>query len=418
MNILIKSAKIVDPKSEHNNETRDILVEKDRITKISSRISNPGNYKEIRLPNLHVSPGWFDSSVCFGQPGYEERETIKNGLKTAAISGFTAVGLNSNTKPVASTGSDISFLLSQSQGSAVKLLPIGALSEDSEGNNLSEMYDMLQAGAVAFYDYQKSISDPNFAKIALQYSSSFDALICLFPFDKSVSESGVMHEGFYSTSLGLNGIPSMAEFLRVQRDLSLLEYTDGKLHIPTISTRESVQSIREAKSKGLDVSCSVAIHNLLFTDETLKHFDSNCKVLPPLREDNDREALIAGLKDGTIDMVTSDHNPLDIELKKLEFDHAEFGTIGLETAFGALNSVLPIKTTVKVLTRGKTRFGQDNSTINVGEIIDATLFDPSENYVFEKSMILSKSKNSLFMGKKLKGRVYGIISNGKSEIRN
>ena len=414
MNILIKSAKIIDPKSQYNNETRDILVEKGKISRISSRIANPGNYKEIRFPDLHISPGWFDSSVCFGEPGYEERDTIKNGLKSAAIGGFTSVALNANTKPSATTGSDISFLLSQAMNSPVKLLPVGSLSVDNKGEALSEIYDMKQTGAVAFYDYQKSISNSNFVKIALQYSSSFNALICLFPYDSSVSKSGVMHEGFYSTSLGLDGIPSLAEHIRVQRDLSLLEYSGGSLHIPTISTRETVTLIREAKAKGLDVSCSVAIHNLIFTDEALKSFDTNCKVLPPLREDEDRDALIAGLKDGTIDMVTTDHNPLDIELKKLEFDHADFGTIGLECAFGALNSVLPLKTAVRVLTRGKERFGAYSGSIDVGEEIDAALFNPNEKFEFEVSMIQSKSKNCIYLGQELKGKVYGIVSNGKT----
>ena len=418
MNILIKSAKIIDPKSQYNNETRDILVEKGKIAKISSRITNPGNYKEIRLADLHISPGWFDSSVCFGEPGYEERDTIKNGLKSAAAGGFTSVALNANTNPAATTGSDISFLLSQAMNSPVKLLPIGALSLDNSGEALSEIYDMQQTGAVAFYDYQRSISNSNFAKIALQYSSSFNALICMFPYDNSVSESGVMHEGYYSTSLGLNGIPSLAEHIRVQRDLSLLEYSGGALHIPTISTKESVALIKEAKGKGLNVSCSVAIHNLLFTDEALKSFDSNCKVLPPLREDDDREALLAGLKDGTIDMVTSDHNPLDIELKKLEFDHAEFGTIGLEAAFGALNSVLPLKTAIKLLTRGKDRFGLKSNSINEGETMDATLFNPNEKYAFTEAMIRSKSKNCIYIGRELKGKVYGIISQGKTELTN
>ena len=189
----------------------------------------------------------------------------------------------------------------------------------------------------------------------------------------------------------------------------LLEYTNGKLHIPTISTKGAVDLIRQAKAKKLDVSCSVAIHNLVYEDEAVSTFDTNFKVLPPLRTKEDIDALIAGLKDGTIDMVTSDHNPLDIELKKREFDHASFGTIGLESAFGALNSILPMKSVIKFLTRGKSRFGVDETAINLGESIDITLFDPTAKYTFNKSDIISKSKNSLFLGKLIKGKSYGVI---------
>ncbi len=413
MNILIKSAKIIDPKSEHHNETRDILVEDGLIKKIGSRISNPGEYREIKFDNLHISQGWFDSSVCFGEPGYEERETIYNGLKTAAVSGFSAVALNSNTNPSAQTGSDIAFLQSRSAGHAVTLLPLGSLTLGNEGKALSELHDMQQSGAVAFYDYQNSIDDPNVLKVALQYGRSFNALICSFPLENGISKSGVMHEGYYSTALGLNGIPSISENLRVQRDLGILEYTGGKLHIPTISTKESVELIRQAKSKRLDVSCSVAIHNLVLTDKSLKNFSTNHKVLPPLREEEDRLALIDGVKDGTIDMVTSDHNPLDIELKKLEFDHASFGSIGLESAFGALLSILPLKTTIRLLCKGKERFGLSSSSINVGESLNISMFNPDGAVIFRVSDIVSKSKNSIFIDHKLKGKVYGVINNGQ-----
>ena len=266
MNALIKSATIVDPKSDFHNETVDILIEKGRIAKISKRISNPSNYKEIKLDHLHVSQGWFDSSVCFGEPGYEERETIDNGLKTAAFSGFTAVALNPNTNPVIDSNADISFLKSKAQNKATSLYPIGALTSSSKGEDLAEFFDMKNAGAVAFYDYQKPISNPNLMKIALQYASNFDGLVCSFPQESKISGSGVVNENINSTRLGLKGNPALAEELQVARDLFLLEYTEGKLHIPTISTATSVALIRAAKAKKLNVTCSVAIHNLLLTD--------------------------------------------------------------------------------------------------------------------------------------------------------
>ena len=413
MNALIKSATIVDPKSDFHNQTLDILIEKGTITQIAKQISNPKNFEEIKLDHLHVSQGWFDSSVCFGEPGYEERETIENGLKTAALSGFTAVAVNPNTHPVIDTNADISFLKGKAAGNAVNLYPIGALTKSSQGEDLAELFDMKNAGAVAFYDYQKPVGNPNLMKLALQYSSNFDGLIISFPQESKISGSGVMNENKTSTLLGLKGNPTLAEELQISRDLFLLEYASGRLHIPTISTAKSVELIRKAKQNKLNVTCSVAIHNLLFTDETLATFNTNFKVLPPLRSQTDIDALIEGLKDGTIDMVTSDHNPIDIEHKKIEFDFAKYGTIGLETAFGALLSCFTLKKTIELLTKGKERFGITSTPINVGNKAHLSLFNPNEAYTFTKEHIISTSKNSLFENFHLKGKVYGIISNNQ-----
>ena len=413
MNVLIKSATIVDPKSNFHNQTLDILIEKGCITHIAKQIANQKNYKEILLDNLHVSQGWFDSSVNFGEPGYEERETIANGLKTAALSGFTAVAVNSNTNPVIDSYADISFLKGKANGNAVSLYPIGALTKDGNGGDLAELFDMKNAGAVAFYDYQKPISDPNLMKLALQYASNFDGLVCSFPQESKISSVGVMHEHVMSTSLGLKGNPSLAEELQIVRDLFLLEYTGGKLHIPTISTAKSVELIRRAKQNKLNVSCSVAIHNLILTDSELQTFNTNAKVLPPLRTQSDGEALIEGLKDGTIDMVTSDHNPIDIEHKKIEFDFAKNGSIGLESAFGALNQVLTLKKSIEVLTRCKERFGIEALPIGVDTDANLTLFNPNTTYTFTKANILSTSKNAIFENKPLKGKAYGIFANNQ-----
>lgn len=413
MNALIKSATVIDPKSKFHNETVDICIEKGKISAISKSISNPNNYKEIKLEHLHVSQGWFDSSVSFGQPGYEDRETIANGLNTAAASGFTDVALNPNTNPILDTNADISFVKNLSVGHSVKLHPIGALTKNSNGIDLAELYDMHNAGAIAFYDYQKPITNPNLMKIALQYASNFDGLVCSFPIEPNISGLGVMHEGKTSTLLGLKGIPSFAEELQIARDLSILEYTNGKLHIPNISTTKSVDLIRTAKSRGLNVSCSVAIHNLILTDTLLSEFDTNYKVLPPLREQQDCEALIKGLLDGTIDMVTSDHNPIDIEHKRIEFDHAMYGCIGLESAFGALLKIVSLPHCIDILTRGKERFGITKHTINIGETANLTLFNPNENYTFTEENILSSSKNSCFLEQPLQGKVYGVVANNK-----
>lgn len=413
MNTLLKSATIIDPHSDFHNQTCDLLIENGRIAQIANTIEQQPTHKVINLDNLYISEGWFDSSVSFGEPGYEERETIANGIKVAARSGFTDVAINANTFPVMDTHADISFLKGKAQDSPVDLHPIGALTKNSEGEDLAELYDMKNAGALAFYDYQKPIKNPNLMKLALQYASNFDGLVCSFPQESRISGWGVMNENTMSTSLGLKGIPALAETMHIARDLFLLEYTGGKLHIPTISTAKSVELIREAKSKQLNVSCSVAIHNLLLTDQALATFGTQFKVLPPLRTPSDCEALIEGLKDGTIDMVTSDHNPIDIEHKKIEFDYAMYGSIGLETAFGALNSKFSLEETINLLTKGKARLGITSHAINIGNQAKFTLFNPYEDYIFKKEMILSTSKNAVFENYALKGKVYGIVSNNQ-----
>ncbi|MCP4053359.1 MAG: dihydroorotase [Mesoflavibacter sp.] len=413
MNVLIKSATVIDSSSKFHNQIVDVLIEKGKISQIAKSIKNTSNYKEIELDNLHISQGWFDSSVCFGEPGFEDRETIENGLKTAAKSGFTSIALQANTNPIIDTSSDVTFVLSKAQSQPVDLLPIGALTKNSESVDLAELFDMKNAGAVAFGDYKKPITNPNLLKIALQYASNFDGLVCSFPLEQKIAGKGIVNEHVSSTLLGLKGSPNLAESLQVARDLYILEYAGGKLHIPTISTKESVKLIREAKQKKLDVTCSVAIHNLFLTDDVLNEFDTRYKVNPPLRTQDDIDALIEGVKDGTIDMVTSDHNPQTIEEKKVEFDHANYGTIGLESAFGALNQIFSTKKSIQLLTKGKERFGTITSKIEEGEVANITLFNPNEKYVFGKSKILSKSKNSAFIGQELKGKVYGIYANKK-----
>lgn len=409
MNIIIKKATIIDSRSPYHNQTMDLKIENGIITDIAASIEpNPG-FEVIEHDNLHVSEGWFDSSVSFGEPGYEERETIQNGLRVAAESGFTAVALNPNTSPVLDNQALINFVKQKAVGAQTKLYPIGAMTKNSDTQNLAELFDMKNAGAIAFGDYKKSIDNANVLKLALQYVQDFDGLIIAFSQDKNIKGTGIANEGETSTKLGMKGISNLSENIQIARNLLLLEYTGGKLHLPTISTQKSVELIREAKSKGLQVSCSVAVSNLFFTDEVLMGFDSNFKVNPPIRTQEDVDALIAGLKDGTIDMITSDHNPLDIEHKKLEFDKATDGAIALEAMFGALNKILPLELIVEKLTVSKSVFGIENHPIEVGKKAELTLFNPNSNYTFSQENILSKSKNSPFIGKELKGKVYGII---------
>lgn len=412
MKTLIKSASVVAPESDFHGKTTAILINDGKIEKITDSISIPVD-KEIEFENLHVSPGWFDSSVSFGEPGFEERETLENGLHTAGKSGFSGILLNPDLNPVTDNRGSVEFLKNKANGSGTNLYPIGALTRNNDGGELAELFDMHKTGAVAFADPKKSVEVPNLLKIALLYAQGFGGLVQSFPTDQDLQDEGVVNEGLTSTQLGLKGIPALAEATRVARDLSILEYTGGKLHIPTISTKKSVEFIKRAKEKGLDVTCSVAIQNLCFTDEALQEFDSNFKVLPPLRAEADRGALIEAVKEGSIDMITSDHRPMDIEHKKLEFEQAEFGSLGLESAFGALNQIFGMQKAIKLLVKGRERFQLKTPEIKEGAEANLSLFNPEKNFTFDKNAICSSSKNSMFLGAGLKGRALGIFANNQ-----
>ncbi len=417
MNILLKSATIVDSDSPYHLKAQDVLIENGNISKIGNSLKAGANTKVIQLENLHVSQGWFDSCVQFGEPGFEERETLENGLMTAAKSGFTDIGLQSDLIPVTDTHSQISYLKSKTKNYAVATHPFGALTKLNQQKELAELYDMYKAGAKAFYDYKKPVDNAYLLKLALQYAQGFGGLVCSFPNDGNLSLEGVMHEGRTSTKLGLTGIPVLAETLRVARDLQILEYTGGKLHIPTISCEESVALIAKAKDKGLDVTCSISVNNLALTDEALFDFDSNKKVLPPLRDEAGRQAMVKAVKKGLIDLVTSDHCPMDIEHKKMEFDHAAFGSTGLESSFGILNRIFGCERAVALLTSGKSRFGIKNSAVLPGNEARLSLFNPEGNSVFTVENILSSSKNSALINEKIKGETYGIFSNNQLIIK-
>jgi dihydroorotase len=410
--LLLKSATIVDASSKHHLKKRDLLIENGIIKRIGASISIK-DAREIILKDLHVSPSWFDSSVSFGEPGYEERETIANGLRTAALSGFAHVAVNPNTNPVTDSKSGIQFLKAKAKGNAVNLHPIGALTMKSQGEDMAELYDMHMEGAIAFGDYNRPVENANLLKIALQYTQNFNGLVQSLPLEPSVARNGVVNEEMNSTRLGLKGIPALSEELQISRDLYLLEYTGGRLHIPTISAKSSVELIRNAKKKGLDVSCSVAIANLFLTDDALQTFDTNYKLLPPLRTEADRKALLKGLRDGVIDGVTSNHDPIDIEHKKTEFDHAAFGSIGLESCFGALNSLVGKEAAVRALTGLKKRYGLAAATIEEGNTASLSLFEPNSGWKFTTDDIISASANAAMLGQQLKGRAYGIYSNRK-----
>lgn len=413
MNLLLRNTTIIDQKSSFHNQTVDLIIENGIISKIGKSLPNNSNLEEIKIDDLHISQGWFDSSVSLGEPGFEDRETITNGLNVAAKSGFTGIALQPNSFPIIDNQSQIHFVKQKAANSATDLFPIGALTKNSDGKDLAELFDMKNAGAIAFGDYGKSLSNANLFKIGLQYVQDFDGLMIAFCQDENIKGHGVANEGVVSTRLGLKGIPNLSEELIVARNLFLLEYTGGKLHIPTISTAKSVELIKEAKAKGLNVTCSVSVHHLILTDEKLEEFDTRYKVSPPLRTETDRQALVNGILDNTIDCITSDHNPMDIEHKKMEFDLAKNGTIGLESAFGSLLTVLPVEKVIEKLTFAKEIFGLKNQTIEEKAKANLSLFTTNNDWTFSKENILSKSKNSAFLDQTMKGKAIGIYNNQK-----
>ena len=412
MSILIKSAKIIDADNSLDGKVFDIYIDKGIISKIDKNIDKPAK-TIISRENLHVSIGWLDSSVCFGEPGLEEREDLENGIKSAGLSGFTDIVLNSETLPILDSKADISYIKSKTQNSVVSVHPLGALSKKSDSEELADLKEMYDVGCIGFNDFKKAIKNPNLLKTALQYVQHFDGLILSFPIEDSISKNAQVHEGEVSTKYGIKGFPPISEEIAVYRDLKILEYTDGKLLIPTISTTGSVKLIKEAKSKGLKVWCSVSINNLFFNDDKLKDFDTRFKVMPPIRDEKTRKELIKYVNDGSIDLVTCDHCPIDIDNKKTDFENSFFGSTGLESSFGALNSLFDLNKTIKILTSGYDTFSINKPSLSVGSEAKLTLFNPDIKYTFSKSNILSKSKNSSFIDSKLKGKAYGIVSNSK-----
>jgi dihydroorotase len=416
MNLLIKQATIVDSSSPYNGKVMDILIEKGIITQIKKSIVPERGLKTIETAGIHVSAGWVDMQVNFCDPGYEHKETLDNGLKSAARGGFTGVCLMSGTNPPMHNKGQIEYVVNRSKNSLVDVFPIGTLSHNQDGKDLSEMYDMKLSGAVAFSDYKKTTKDAGLVLRALQYSDNINSFIITHCDDKTISHEGLVNEGVTSTKLGLKGIPALAEEIMLQRNIQILEYTGGKMHIPTISTKGSVELIKKAKAKKLNISCGVAAYNLLLEDTELEGFDTNFKVNPPLRTKEDIEALKKGIADGTIDVIVSDHSPQDVESKDLEFDLADNGMIGLESCFGVLNaalsSKLALENIINTLTiNPRAILGLPAVVITEDTLANLTLFIPSQKYMFERSHIVSANKNSGFIGRELKGEVIGVINN-------
>jgi len=417
MGLLIKNAKVVDPGSPFNGKTVDVLIEEGIIQSVAKNIEQKG-VTVYQAENLHLSPGWFDLQVSLRDPGFEYKEDLNSGTRAAAFGGFTAIACLPSTKPPIHTKSEVEYVINkvrQLKKNGVDVYPIGALSHQLEGVDMAELYDMHLSGAVGFTDGKKTDSNAGLLLRGSLYAKNFNSLILTFCNEKSLSEGGKMNEGPMSTSLGLKGIPALAEEIMVARNIAIAEYTESRIHIASVSTAKSVDLVRKAKSRKLNISASVNAYNLVMDDSLLAGFDTNYKVNPPLRSKSDLEALKKGLTDGTIDCITSDHSPEDAENKELEFDNAASGMIGLETLFALLNTHLGKSLSLdemveKIAINPRKLLNLEVPVIEPGAKANLTLFDPKMEWEFSKKHIHSKSKNTPLIGAAFKGKALGIYN--------
>ncbi len=418
MSILIRQAKIVAPGSTNNNRVMDVLVDGGKITDIKKTISARGNPKIIEAEGLYVSPGWVDLQAAACDPGFEHRETIDSLARASAAGGFTAVCVHSCTSPALDTKSQIEYVLNRSVGKVTEVFPFGTITVGAAGTDLAEMYDMKRSGAVAFSDYKNNLADAGTVMRALQYASNINALIITHCNDHSISKGGHVNEGETAAALGIKAIPALAEELMVERNLSVLRYTGGKIHFPTISTKGSIDLIRRAKAEGLAVTCGVAAISLLLDDSVLEGFNANYKVDPPLRSRKDVLALRTAVENGTIDVIVSDHQPQDLESKELEFDLADNGIINSQTAFSCAFEALKEKNIPNLISclavSPRQILGLPKVLVNEGEEANLTIFSTEKQTEFSERNNLSKSRNSPFFDRPLAGRVIGVIRGTKS----
>ncbi|MDR6943957.1 dihydroorotase [Mucilaginibacter pocheonensis] len=405
MNLLIKSATILDPGSAFHQQIADIFIENGVISRIAENIE--ADAELIDGEGKYVSPGFFDLNCNIGELGLETKENMHSGTRAAAAGGFTGVALMPNTIPPVHSKAEIEYLLNRAKNNLVDVYPLGTISHKREGKDLAEMYDMYLSGAKAFTDGNRPVQDAGLMERALLYAQGFDAMVFSYPEDTAIAGKAKVNEGEMSTLLGMKGIPSLAEELMIARDLYLAEYTVSKIHFSTISTARSVELIREAKRKGLEVTCDVAAHHLVLTDEALLGFDSMYKVKPPLRTKDDVAALIKGLKDGTIDAIVTQHTPHEVEFKDVEFEVAEYGITGFQTALPlALRSGLPVELLVdKLAINPREILGVNVPVIAEEEMANLVLFDTDAEWEYNGKNNQSKSINSPFIGQSLKGKV-------------
>ncbi len=419
MIIHLPSVRIVDSRSPFNGQHTQVLIENGIVGRLGDPVENWNARADYTLQSKHLclSPGWVDMRVSAKDPGHEHQEDLFSVREAAAAGGFTEIAVLPNTHPVLQTKEAVAYARSRGGGHAVKVHPLAAVSIDAKGKDLTEMIDLHTAGAIAFTDGLQPVWHSDILVKTLQYLQTFGGLLINRPEDKLLNQFGTMHEGISATMLGLKGMPPLAEELMISRDLNLLRYAGGKIHFACLSTAGSVQLVREAKAQGLNVTCDVAAHQMAFDDTALMDFDTNLKVNPPFRGRTDIDALWAGLADGTIDAVVSDHNPLDEESKNLEFDLAEFGIIGLETAFAVFNTHnqrLSLEQLVDKLSHTPRKIlNLPVPELKEGNLANFTLFDPDFSWVFTGKQIRSKSRNTPFIGHTFTGKVLGVMNSGK-----
>lgn len=406
MNYTIRNAMIIDLNSKWNGKKMDLIIKDGRIKEIGKSLKKVGT--EISEKDLHVSAGWIDMHAHFCDPGEEFKEDLSSGLAAARQGGFTSVVTMPGTTPPVDTKSSVQYLLSKSSGTGVKVYPTACISKKREGKELSEMMDLSDAGARLFTDDKSPIADTSLMSRALLYARESESTVCTLAMDASMASSGKMNEGKVSTRLGISGIPHLAESIQLKRDLDLLRYTDSRLHVVGLSTAEGVKLIREAKREGLKISAEVHLANLIWTDQALAEYDSNFKLFPPLRSEKDRSALIKGVNDGTIDCISSDHRPEDVEHKKLEFGQANYGIALIESFYplyeNHLAEEIALETFIEAITTNACYvLNIRPAIIDEGKQAILTLFSPSHRTGDRATR--SKAYNTVEMNKDWKGQV-------------
>jgi dihydroorotase len=416
MNILLRKVTIADPSSSHNTTVKDILIEDGIIKKIDDNITAEAA-QAVDLENCYASAGWVDIFSNFCDPGYEYKETLETGAEAAAAGGFTDVFVIPNTQPLIHNKTQVEYIVQKSKSLPVNIHPLGTVTKNGEGKELAEMYDMKNSGAIAFSDGLTAVQSPGLMLKALQYIKAFDGVIMQLPLDKTIGQHGLMNEGITSTRMGLAGIPDIAEELIIKRDIELLKYTNSKLHITGVSTAEGIRLIQKAKQEGFAITCSVTPYHLFFNDEDLQSYDTNLKVSPPLRSKKDMMALREAVYEGWVDCIASHHLPQDWDNKTVEFEYAKMGMISLQTSYAVIQTILPDLNTTAVTNlfsaNARKIFCIENMPLTEGAVAEITLFDPSEETILTEQTNKSKSSNSPFLDKALKGKVIGIINKGQ-----
>lgn len=415
-NILISAAQLLWPGHSKNGDIVDILIEKGQISRVAKNIKP--THKKLRVldgKGCIVSAGFFDLHANFGEPGLETKEDLATGTAAAAAGGYTGVAVYPNTNPPIHSRSEVALIVNSTKGNLVDVRPVGTISKKREGKELAELFDMQTTGAVAFSDGNHAVQQAGLMGRALLYAKGFGGLVISFAEDESVAGGHQMNEGYMSTFLGMKGKPNLAESLMVSRDLFLAEYNEARVHFTCISTAESVDLIKKAKAKGLQVTCDVAAHNLVYTDEEVAGFDSNFKVNPPLRTKKDIKALLKGLKDGTIDAVVSQHTPHEVEYKNVEFHIAKEGILGLQTTLPFLiKAGLSAEDIVRYLAvQPRQVLRQELPSLEEGTAANFVLFNMEEKWVLDADTNKSKSANSPVFGQELTGKVRAVINHGQ-----